>query len=108
MSLFFSFAKNNIYSKEFTNGTIWRQNQQLKRSSYKIDETLKKTILSSGMGIIQCEENPQPSIQSVLERVNELNSENRKLKKITEQIPLYSLARKSGLFGLVKKYFLNR
>ncbi len=88
MSCFMTLARDNPITREFVNGTIWRQNQQLNRDAYSLPTDLAELLTRVSLPPIPYENSPQPSMRSVFselegarKRVKQLERENSRLKK---------------------------
>lgn len=61
LSMFFTFGKNTQATLEFSEGTIWRQNRQLKRKIYELPHFLEKKLKDANLSIINYKKKPKPT-----------------------------------------------
>jgi len=100
MSFFMTLAKDNQITREFVNGTIWRQNRQIRRSTYELPLDLGDELARLGFPVVPYEVSPQPSPTAVLEqldaaqkRIRELEKANVRLQKTVDAGPGKSSAK---------------
>jgi len=101
MSFFMTLAKDNQITREFVNGTIWRQNRQIRRSSYELPLDLGDELARLGFPVVPYETSPQPSPTAVLvqldaaqKRIRELEKANARLQGKLEAAPIKAKAKK--------------
>jgi hypothetical protein len=81
MSFFMTLAKDNRITREFVNGTIWRQNRQIRRNRYDLPSDLADELASLGFSVIPYEVCPQPSPAAVIEQLDVAHKSIRELQK---------------------------
>jgi hypothetical protein len=66
MSIFSSYGADNAMSREFSEGTVWRQNMQRQQEEYVLNPGLKAILEERGVGILPIETKPFPKSTSSL------------------------------------------
>lgn len=99
MSFFMTLAKDNQITREFVNGTIWRQNRQIGRDRYDLPQDLASELSALGFGVIPYDPSPQPSPTAVIAQLDAaqktirgLQQENARLQKAMQFGPARYLA----------------
>lgn len=60
MSIFSSYGANNIMSREFSEGTVWRQNMQTGETEYVLKPELEKVLKDRDIGVLPINTKPFP------------------------------------------------
>lgn len=60
LSIFSSYGANNIMSREFAEGTVWRQNMQTRQPEYVLNPKLERILNERGLNILPISNRPMP------------------------------------------------
>lgn len=101
ISFFMTLADDNRITREFVNGTIWRQNRQLKRCEYVLPEELRLKLEGIDMPFVPYDPRANPSPESVLEELERVRRVNRALEKELDE--LYAVRRAVRVYKAVKR-----
>jgi len=68
MSIFSSYGADNAMSREFSEGTVWRQNMQVQKEEYALDPRVVDVLDDRGVGVLPINNRPYPrSLTSMYE-----------------------------------------
>ena len=66
MSIFSSYGADNIMSREFSEGTVWRQNMQRQQEEYVLNDDLASVLTEREIDILPIRNRPMPDTLTCL------------------------------------------
>lgn len=101
-AIFFTLGKNNEYSRNFSNGTVWRQNKTLKVDEYSLNTELKNFLIDNEYSIVKIDENFSLDAKPLLEEYSRLSWKVGQQEEIITELRR-RIKKDKGPLGFYKK-----